>query len=501
MMGFHLDYLHEPLLRFGHEQSLDDPRSGLFLFGPLDDSRKPKSMRIGVVGTPDGIAGYQEWVRSINRHIPAARADALHQAAYPGFEAAFSTPWPDEPIVAIPVSAHDLAKSIRISDRHVGMFETVSLFVDPIRRKLRSDDIEVDVWFVVVPEEVYTFGRPLSRIPTTERISIERRINARIAKRLRSEPSLFQEDMEEAGVYAYDLDFHNQLKARLLDMKAVAQVVRETSLNGGNEGTSRKLQDPATVAWNLTTTSYFKTGGRPWKLHEIRDRVCYLGIVFKIDSSDPSGRSACCGAQMFLDSGDGLVFKGAIGKWYSLEKREFHLTEEKAYGLLKSVIDEYKDIHGVCPEELFIHSKTRFNDEEWRGFSAAGAGSINIVGVKINRSSDLKVYRPGTTPVLRGTALRLDPRRAYLWTAGYVPKLRTYAGREVPNPLLIEVTRGNASIDQVMKDVMGLTKVNFNACIYADGLPVTLRFADAVGEILTAGPPTDLPPLPFRHYI
>lgn len=52
-----------------------------------------------------------------------------------------------------------------------------------------------------------------------------------------------------------------------------------------------------------------------------------------------------------------------------------------------------------------------------------------------------------------------------------------------------------------MSDVMGLTKVNFNACVFADGLPVTLKFADAVGDILTAAPVGDLPPLPFRHYI
>ncbi len=39
-----------------------------------------------------------------------------------------------------------------------------------------------------------------------------------------------------------------------------------------------------------------------------------------------------------------------------------------------------------------------------------------------------------------------------------------------------------------MGDVMSLTKLNFNACIYGDGLRVTLRFADLVGENLTAGP-------------
>ncbi len=54
---------------------------------------------------------------------------------------------------------------------------------------------------------------------------------------------------------------------------------------------------------------------------------------------------------------------------------------------------------------------------------------------------------------------------------------------------------------RVLSDVLRRTKLNFNACIYADGLPVTLRFADAVGEILTASPLESIPPLPFRHYI
>ena len=83
-----------------------------------------------------------------------------------------------------------------------------------------------------------------------------------------------------------------------------------------------------------------------------------------------------------------------------------------------------------------------------------------------------------------------------------MPRLQTYAGREVPNPLTVEVCRGHAEFSQVLSDIMGLTKVNFNACIYGDGYPVTLRFADHVGEILTAAPLDDcLPPLPFKHYI
>ena len=36
---------------------------------------------------------------------------------------------------------------------------------------------------------------------------------------------------------------------------------------------------------------------------------------------------------------------------------------------------------------------------------------------------------------------------------------------------------------------------------FADGLPVTLKFADAIGEILTAAPNLEGAPLPFKFYI
>jgi hypothetical protein len=67
--------------------------------------------------------------------------------------------------------------------------------------------------------------------------------------------------------------------------------------------------------------------------------------------------------------------------------------------------------------------------------------------------------------------------------------------------LTVEIRQREAEIEQVMKDVLSLTKLNFSAAEYCDGLPVTLRFADLVGEILTAGPITSHAPLPFKFYI
>jgi hypothetical protein len=45
---------------------------------------------------------------------------------------------------------------------------------------------------------------------------------------------------------------------------------------------------------------------------------------------------------------------------------------------------------------------------------------------------------------------------------------------------------------------MGLTKINVNSCLHNDRLPVTIRFADAVGEIMLAVPQSGEPRLPFK---
>ncbi|MBV9570773.1 MAG: hypothetical protein JO056_05995 [Alphaproteobacteria bacterium] len=504
MTSPHISVLDEPKLQFGHGQNHCNPKDGLFLFGPLVDERKPDVMRVGVVGTPEGLAKYRRWVIRANGYLPPLAFDVPHHTAFPGFEAAFHTRWPTIPITELPISGSEISRAIRISDRHLAIYETVSLFSSAIETKLREDDVEVDVWFVVVPEEVYHLGRPLSRVRREDRIDIGGRISARQGQRLLREPSMFVEEMEQAEVYRYEINFHHQLKARLLSVKAVVQIVRETSLDPQEHvvGTrSRRLQDPATLNWNLCTTAYFKAGGRPWKLSRLREGVCYVGLVFKKSPTDLAMGNACCGAQMFLDSGDGLVFKGAVGPWYSSDLREFHLPEAEAKSLIDLVIHSYRASHGTDPKELFIHGRTRFNDAEWTGFASATPNGTHLVGVRISRSQDLKLFRPNKTPVLRGTTCYLSRTRALIWTMGFIPEINTYPGREVPNPLSVEVCRGEADLNVVLDDIMGLTKVNFNACIYADGLPVTLRFADAVGEILTAGPNTDGPPLPFRHYI
>lgn len=105
---------------------------------------------------------------------------------------------------------------------------------------------------------------------------------------------------------------------------------------------------------------------------------------------------------------------------------------------------------------------------------------------------------------MRGSALILNSRNAYLWTSGFVPRLDTYIGPETPNPLFVTVLRSTGKapkLKTVLTDILGLTKINHNACHYNDGLPVTIRFADRVGDVLITGSAKDHERQPLKFYV
>lgn len=500
-----LKVIVEPQLEFAHGQCEEHPKDGLFLYGPQDVAAAGGVLRFGLIGTSEGIELFRKFEKLIGSYVAPFKTGVPHHSAFPGFQSLFGLAWPEKPIATLQVDSHRLEQAIRIRNRHEAIKCSVDIFANAITEFLeREADVTPDLWFVIVPAEIYRWGRLTKRPPLSERIDGQSTMSAKSARTLLSQPSMFDRDNAEAELQLYDLNFHNQLKARLLG-KAVAQIIRETTLFEvcAPDGTltKRTVQDPATVAWNLCTTTYYKSAGPPWRLRDIRPGVCYVGIVFKKDTSDPDSRNACCGAQLFLRSGEGLVFRGAVGPWYSAQLKQCHLPRDKAIELMRLVIEEYERVHGSPPKEVFIHGRSRFDENEWSGFNEACPTGTRVVGIRIRKSDELKLYRLAKQPVLRGTYYEVTPRRAYLWTKGYVPRFNTYPGFEVPNPLAVNIDWGDAELETVLSDILALTKVNFNGCTFADGLPVTLKFADAIGEILTAAPDLVRAPQPFKYYI
>ena len=513
MTALKLIHLDEPLLEFRFGQKLVYPRDGLFLYGPVDGGRS--EINYGVIGTPAGIARFERWTQSIAGFIPpppprrGAKPVEPQHIAFPGFAAAYNSAWPIKPRTTVAtIDGAALSRALHIANRNEAIKTAVDIYVAPLIATAARVEDPPTFWFVVIPEEVYELGRPLSKVPTPERIQGAVRITKHEALRLDEEHTLFGIDEAEAEVYKYATHFRRQLKARLLNDKIVTQIVRETTLAPGdflksNGRPKRRLEDVATIAWKLSTGAYYKDGGRPWQLAHVRPGVCYVGLAYKRRDSTADDRFAVCAAQMFLSSGEGVVFRGALGPWYRADSKQFHLDRAAASNLVTMVVDEYRAQHNnEPPAELFLHAKFSFTNEEWQGFKDGAPHETNVVGVQIADAKDnMKLFRQGHYPIVRGTACLLDNQQAFLWTAGYVPRLDTYLGPETPNPVLVRLQRGECSFDTILRDIMGLTKINFNSCLHNDRLPVTIRFADAVGEIMLAAPQTSEPRLPFKFYI
>lgn len=513
--GLHVIHIEEPELQFRYNQRLAYPRDGLYLFGPLEEEPNMiHKLRYGVIGTQESVKRFRLWSRRINQFIsipePTLRSGSMQpqHVPFPSFSGAFHVDWPTEPPCLIEdLDTTEIHASLRISNRYEAIKKTVDLFVDRLISENNRLEYPPAFWFVVIPEQVYQLGRPQSTIGPDGRVKGVVQAPKKFANRLEQQPKLFTDEELDIEVYKYAKDFRRQLKARLLPEKIVTQIVRETTLvpeefRRRSGLLARRVQDPATVAWNLATAAFYKAGGRPWQLADVRPGVCYVGLVYKRSDLSTSHRQACCAAQMFLTNGDGVVFRGALGPWFQPDTREFHLDRSAARDLVRMVIGEYKRLHMQPPQELFIHAQSAFSHTEWSGFEDAINEQTNLVGVQVRDAhEELKLFRLGNYPVIRGTAVIVSEYHAYLWTSGYVSRLGTYMGPETPNPLSIRILKGVCDLSTVLRDILGLTKINFNSCIYGDRFPVTIRFANAVGDVLMSAPVKGEPKLPFKFYI
>jgi hypothetical protein len=139
--------LPEPTLLFSHEQSLEDPRDGLSLFGPFDPAQT-YGVRYGVIGTKDGIRRFKSWVEKVQHPIVDGK-NTRGRPPFPGFEAAFGVPFSPQPLVSIAFEESDLMKHVLIGDRFKRTYETAGFFTERILHAIRTEEEKPELWFVV----------------------------------------------------------------------------------------------------------------------------------------------------------------------------------------------------------------------------------------------------------------------------------------------------------------------------------------------------------------
>ena len=128
---------------------------------------------------------------------------------------------------------------------------------------------------------------------------------------------------------------------------------------------------------------------------------------------------------------------------------------------------------------------TEAEQEEQNGFEAAlkekGIGTYDFLWVS---PSSTKLYRAGKYPPLRGTLLLLDEHEMVLYTRGSVDFFATYPGLDVPTPLRIRLEKTDQTQRFLAREILALTKMNWNNTQFDGADPVTLRASRNCSSVL-----------------
>jgi hypothetical protein len=465
-----IDLLPEPELEFGSGAHVD-ARFGIMNHGPLDvtDERAPKRIRIGIAGTPETTELCREWLDHCRREIPARASKKPHLfPRFPGFhpdEAFYSTLVLDDTLTrTIPSRTfEDLAKA-GDADRLIG--DAVDIMLSEFEYLERT--MGADVLICAVPPQVAALMDPANR-PVAHGGRPPRH-------------------------------FRHLLKARSMRRKPVQLMLASTADPARarklkiRKDETRSLQDEATRAWNFHTALYYKAFGRPWRLPRDNTQLttCYVGVSFYYTLDRETVMTSM--AQVFDERGDGVIVRG--GK-ITLPKddRTPHLSVDAADALLGEALKRYRDTHQTLPARVAIHKTSEFSRDEIEGFRAAAAAKgVSIVDcVSVSDDTSQRLFRYGAYPPLRGTLLSLDRREHLLYTRGSVEFYETYPGMYVPRALLFRCDDVEQTPKFLAREMLALTKMNWNDTQFDGSLPITVLAARKVGDVLKyVGPDEDI---------
>jgi hypothetical protein len=279
-----------------------------------------------------------------------------------------------------------------------------------------------------------------------------------------------------------DFDFHNIIKVIGMKYHLPTQFILPTTLD-----LERKLfvQDLASRAWNLSVAAYYKSKGIPWKLAELDLGTCYAGVSFYRECSSEGKQSMRASvAQVFLASGETLILRGDPFECPDADTRP-HMNFKQTQSLRDQIVSAYKLSHkDEPPERLVIHKSSEFTPDETRGF-LEGDNAVKQADLLALTHSPVDWYRDGGYPIVRGNVVKISASEYYVFTLGYIPQLQTFPKPGIPFPVRVRVANLDSPERKMCKEILSLTRLNWNNADFCDHMPITISASDRIGDILS----------------
>lgn len=481
--------LPEPELEFAAGARHVDPRFGIADYGPVDlrAPGSPREISVGIVGPSEGIVGARTWLERCRDPIaakPSNKSPRLFRD-FPGFSpsATYRSSLTFDETLTRAIPNKTLSKAMSKAGS-LAVVEAVDIYAQEILDLASTN--RCDVILCARPDGLEDDQRP----QRTEEEALEG-------------PSV-EVDMRS-------VDFRDLLKARLLGAAPPLQLIRSStwdptrakpSSGGKRRGMPRQMQDEATRAWNLHTAFYYKAGGVPWRLVRSSTDLSTLFVGVSFFHTSDGGHVHTSVAQVFNERGDGVVVRGGPAA-RKKDDRQPHLSEADSQALLGEALAVYRREHGNFPARVVLHKTSEFDDPEIRGFEAAAdAYSIDHLDlIWIQSSEGMRLFRKGDHAVLRGTLVNVEEGRAVLFTRGTIDFYRLYPGMYVPAPLGVRVALAEHTAGTLAAEILALSKMNWNQSQLDGRLPITLRAAARVANVIKHVPP-GLPVAPrYANYM
>lgn len=487
-VGGTVTFLEEPQLQFGGANPFVDPKTGLTLFGTY--SAPKTTINLGIIGDNETIQKTRSTLSKMALYIPGDLKQPTLTPAFPGI--ALSSPFKCE------LAVHDewvrIIKSDQISalemtpTKSKRITRAVDMFIDQIETVTARDEVP-DIFICAVPRKLLSLCenvRTLSGVTAKKRTKRTRHI-ANSQKLFEYLPENYREKHKRIAMEESTENFHNQLKARAMQFVPRTQMIKPKTLDSMAEDepgpARRRTQHIATLAWNLATALLYKSECRLWRLTHMPNNVCFVGISFYRVLRNIGVTMGTSLAQIFTPDGEGMVLRGDEFPWPGHGSP--HLNASSAERLLKGALDLYtRQTGGSPPRRVVLHKSSKYSGEELDGFKKAAGDIDHDFVALLTHSSGVAVFRQGKHPVLRGTMITLPGGRTLLYTSGYVPFLGSYPGPHVPRPLEIAEQIGDSPREQICKEILMLTKLNWNSAAFSSGVPITLQFSRGVGAIM-----------------
>lgn len=471
-----LAYINEPRLEFADGTHIC-PRRGISAYGVYDKHSLTRRSRIhlGAIGTADDLEALSALLERMKSPIQGALAD--HKGnLFPDFcgfntETGFHAELVFNQDLGRQLRKQDLEKIGKIQNRAERIEAAIELYYEEV--KFLAQNRPVDVIICVLPKSIY------------DAVS-------------KDAPIEDEDKLDTSVEVGSELNFRRALKARTMHLGKPLQLLRAESLVVGSKG----QQDDATKSWNLATALYYKAGAtNPWRLKkdEGRPLSCALGVAFYRSRDKKTLNTSL--AQVFDELGNGLILRGTP---VHLEKgdRVPRLSAEQSFALFKAALEEYWNALRTYPARVVVHKTSNFSDAEMDGFlSAASDLRIDTVDFVTVMDSRLRLFRSGGYPPYRGTTVELDEHRQLLYTRGSIWYYKTYPGMYIPQPLELRIIKSEQSPAFLAKEILGLTKMNWNNTQLDGKYPITLSCARKVGEIMKYLEEHDRPQIRYGYYM